>query len=217
MISTSPRTIERGGLPRRRAQRIVDRIGGWFFQPETNHFRSGPPSSGGEGIITMDTETYSSFSEEETFAIGADFSSRLQPGDIIAFYGELGAGKTEFIKGICHGMKVEEIVSSPTYTIVNQYLGEDHRRRQVDIYHIDLYRIVNGAELTEVGLYELLTDDSSVKLIEWAEVAEAIMPTERYDIYFAALDDENGRRIEIVHRDASTADRNTARHVYATR
>lgn len=182
-----------------------------------NHFRGGPPSSGGEGIITMDTETYSSFSEEETFEIGVDFSSRLQAGDIIAFYGELGAGKTEFIKGICHGMNVEEIVSSPTYTIVNQYLGEDRRRRQVDIYHIDLYRIANGSELTEVGLYELLADDSSVKLIEWAEIAEAILPMERYDIYFATLDDENGRRIEIVHRDASTAERNAARHVYATR
>lgn len=165
----------------------------------------------------MDTETYSSHSEEETFEIGADFSSRLQAGDVIAFYGELGAGKTEFIKGICQGMSVEEIVSSPTYTIVNQYTGEDRRRRAVDIYHVDLYRIENAGELIEVGLSELLADGNSIKLIEWAENAEVILPAERYDIYFVALDDENSRRIEVMHRDGSTAGRKAPYPVFATR
>lgn len=175
------------------------------------------PSVGDEEIMIMDTETYSSYSEEETFEIGANFSSRLQAGDVIAFYGELGAGKTEFIKGICQGMNVEEIVSSPTYTIINQYAGEDRRRRAVDIYHIDLYRIENAGELIEVGLSEFLADGNSIKLIEWAENAEAILPAERYDIYFVALDDENSRRIEVMHRDGSTADRKSPQPVFATR
>ncbi len=165
----------------------------------------------------MDTEIYSSFSEEETFQIGIDFSARIRQGEVIAFYGELGAGKTEFIKGICRGMKVEEIVSSPTYTIVNQYISEDRRRPPVEIYHVDLYRIENAAELLEVGLCELLSDITSIKLIEWAENAETILPAERYDIYFATLDEENSRRIEIIHRDGTATEKNAGRHLYATR
>lgn len=167
--------------------------------------------------MTMDTEIYSSSSEEETLQLGSDFSTRIHPGDVIAFYGELGAGKTEFIKGICQGMKVEEIVSSPTYTIVNQYQGSDRRRRPIEIYHVDLYRIERMAELIETGIYDLLSDNLSIKLIEWAENAESILPAERYDIYFATLDEENSRRIEIVHRDASAAGTNAGRYVYATR
>ena len=166
--------------------------------------------------MIMDTEIYSSFSEEETFQLGADFSARIHPGDVIAFYGELGAGKTEFIKGVCEGLKVEEIVSSPTYTIVNQYMGGDRRRRHIEIYHVDLYRVENAAELVEMGIYELLSDNVSIKLIEWAENAEAILPAERYDIYFATLDEENSRRIEIMHRDGA-AEKNAGRYVYATR
>lgn len=162
----------------------------------------------------MDTEIYSSFNEEETFQLGADFSGRLNPGEIVAFYGDLGAGKTEFIKGICHGMNVDEIVSSPTYTIVNQYIGEDRYERPVDIYHVDLYRIENVQELVEVGLADLLADDSSLKLIEWAENAESILPTVRYDIFFVTLDDENSRRIEIVHRDSAHVETGR-RHVYS--
>jgi len=176
-----------------------------------------PASIGDEEIMTMDTETYFSYNEEETFEIGVDFASRLQAGDIVAFHGELGAGKTEFIKGICQGMHVEEIVSSPTYTIVNQYAGQDRGRRQVNIYHIDLYRIEQTGELIEIGLSELLADDSSVKLIEWAENAEAILPMERYDISFTSLDDENSRSIEIVRHDPSTAERVSGHPAFATR
>ncbi|MDB5033036.1 MAG: tRNA (adenosine(37)-N6)-threonylcarbamoyltransferase complex ATPase subunit type 1 TsaE [Candidatus Kapaibacterium sp.] len=164
----------------------------------------------------MDTEIYSSFSEEETFQLGIDFSERINAGDIVAFYGELGAGKTEFIKGFCYGMRVDEIVSSPTYTIVNQYEGEDARRHTVDIYHVDLYRIENAAELIEVGLYDILSDAGSIKLIEWAENAESILPVVRYDISFVTLDDESSRRIEIVHRDGATVE-NEHTHVLSRR
>lgn len=162
----------------------------------------------------MDTEIYSSFSEEDTFQLGIDFSERLNPGDVVAFYGDLGAGKTEFIKGICQGMSVEEIVASPTYTIVNQYVGEDARRDTVDIFHVDLYRIENSAELLEIGLSDLIANNDSIKLIEWAENAEALLPVMRYDIFFVTLDDENSRRIEIVHRDGAIVE-STRTHVYS--
>ncbi|HVZ41807.1 MAG TPA: tRNA (adenosine(37)-N6)-threonylcarbamoyltransferase complex ATPase subunit type 1 TsaE [Candidatus Kapabacteria bacterium] len=149
----------------------------------------------------MDTEIYSSFAEEETYRLGEAFASRLRGGDIVAFYGDLGAGKTEFIKGICQGMNVEEIVASPTYTIVNQYVGTDADDEEVSIYHIDLYRIEKSEELIEVGLTDLLADRHSIKLIEWAENAEPVLPKVRYDVIVTALDDENQRRIEIIFRD----------------
>lgn len=150
----------------------------------------------------MDIEVYSSTSEEETFHFGIEFSRRIVPGDVIAFYGDLGAGKTEFIKGICEGLAVREIVSSPTFNIVNEYRGEDRNGRSLMLFHIDLYRIEETSELVEIGMEETLADTHAVKLIEWAEIAEAILPRARYDVKLIALDDENSRRIEVIHRDA---------------
>lgn len=150
----------------------------------------------------MDIEVYSSTSEEETLRLGIEFSKRLVPGDLVAFYGDLGAGKTEFIKGICEGLAVREIVSSPTFNIVNEYQGESRNGRVLTLFHIDLYRIESPSELIEIGLEETLADLEAVKLIEWAEIAEAILPRERYDVKLTALDDENSRRIEVIHRDA---------------
>lgn len=152
----------------------------------------------------MDIEVYSSTSEEETFHLGIEFSRRIVPGDVVAFYGDLGAGKTEFIKGICDGLAVREIVSSPTFNIVNEYRGEDRNGRTLTLFHIDLYRIENASELVEIGMEETLANAQAVKLIEWAEIAEAILPRERYDVKLTALDDENSRRIEVIHRDAIT-------------
>lgn len=147
----------------------------------------------------MDTEIYSSSSEEETFQLGERFSERLSPGDVVAFNGDLGAGKTEFIKGICEEMRVEEIVSSPAYTIVNQYAGESADGTPTTIYHIDLYRIEGLGELTELGFQEIMADPTAVKLIEWPHNAGAFLPTERWEVSLASLDDESARRIEITH------------------
>ncbi len=150
----------------------------------------------------MDTEIYSSFSEDETFQLGIDFAERLNIGDVVAFYGDLGAGKTEFIKGICQGLNVDEIVSSPTYTIVNQYGGMREVGGPIAVYHIDLYRIDKEAELVEAGLYDVVADPDAIKLIEWAENADPILPPTRYDVVLTALDDDNARRIEITYRDS---------------
>ncbi len=152
----------------------------------------------------MDVEIYSSSSEEQTHRFGVNFSLRLVPGDVVAFYGDLGAGKTEFIKGICIGMHVEEIVSSPTYTIVNQYTGEDRKDRRVEISHIDLYRLTSQSELAEIGLEEILGDPASIKLIEWAEFCEPVLPQARYEIHFYGVEHDNERRIEVIHRSADT-------------
>jgi len=71
----------------------------------------------------MESESYLSYSEEDTRAIGKSFAEQLSHGDIITLLGDLGAGKTEFVRGICSYFSVNEIVSSPTFTIMNQYFG----------------------------------------------------------------------------------------------
>lgn len=149
----------------------------------------------------MDTEIYSSSSEEETFHLGERFSERLSPGDVVAFHGDLGAGKTEFIKGICEAMGVEDIVSSPTYTIVNQYVGDTADGNQATIYHIDLYRIEGLGELTELGFQEIMADPMAVKLIEWPHNAGPFLPSERWEVSLSSLDDESARRVEISYQE----------------
>jgi len=147
--------------------------------------------------MTMEYQIYTSTCEKDTFQLGVDLASELQPGDTVAFYGDLGSGKTEFIKGICSGLNVRDLVSSPTYTIVNQYAGARERGEYVKVYHIDLYRIESVRELYDIGLDETLAENDSVKLVEWAEHADGLLPENRIEIRFAPLADENSRKIEV--------------------
>ena len=111
---------------------------------------------------------FNSTSEAETYNIGKKIASNLSQGDIVAFYGDLGSGKTAMIKGICDYFDVDEIVVSPTFTIVNRYEGKE-KNIPITIYHIDLYRIENDKELQEIGFSEYLNDSNAIKLIEWAD------------------------------------------------
>ena len=129
----------------------------------------------------MITEEFSTNGEDETIRLGSVFAEKLKPGDIVALYGELGTGKTEFIKGICNHFKVEEIVNSPTFTIINQYFGE-YQHHSIEIYHLDLYRIKNKAELNEIGFMECINSDESIKLIEWAEKANGYLTNQQFNI-----------------------------------
>jgi len=149
----------------------------------------------------MDTEVYTSSSEEETIALGRELAPRLNPGDTVAFYGDLGAGKTEFIKGICERLGVEEIVSSPTYTIVNEYTLEEDRRHFGMIFHVDLYRLERPEDLREIGLAEMLANPTALKLVEWPEHSCSLLPPCRWEVILTPMDDESARRVEIVHRD----------------
>ncbi|MFC2130159.1 tRNA (adenosine(37)-N6)-threonylcarbamoyltransferase complex ATPase subunit type 1 TsaE [Bacteroidota bacterium] len=107
-------------------------------------------------------------SEQETIAAGFQFAGELKPDNIVLFYGELGAGKTEFIKGICSFFEVDALVTSPTFTIINQYYG-NFDGKEIPIFHIDLYRIKSKKELDEIGYNEFIYTPDSIKLIEWAE------------------------------------------------
>jgi tRNA threonylcarbamoyladenosine biosynthesis protein TsaE len=104
-------------------------------------------------------------SEQETFQLGFDIGKQLSGGEIILLSGPLGTGKTLLVKGIAHALGVDEAdVSSPSFTLVNPYDG------RLRLYHIDLYRLDEGASAAHaVDLDELLSDEHAVIVIEWAE------------------------------------------------
>ena len=106
-----------------------------------------------------------SASPDETFNHGHQLGSRLEGGEILLLSGPLGAGKTIFVKGICAALGIdEEEVTSPSFTLVNPYAG------RLQLYHIDLYRLDEGASAAHaVDLDELLFDERAVIVIEWAE------------------------------------------------
>ncbi len=143
-----------------------------------------------DSIVICSTETHS---EEETRNLGATISRRLEQGDVVACYGDLGAGKTSFIKGICTGLGVKEHVSSPTFTIVNEYRGTTF-----PVYHFDFYRLKGVGELREIGFEEYLLKADGVCVIEWAEKVRHLLPrVRRYDVELAAGRDETTRTLVI--------------------
>lgn len=145
----------------------------------------------------MSKEIFESSNEKETFEIGKQFARRLKNGDIVAIYGDLGAGKTEFVKGICNYFNVEDIVTSPTFTIMNHYSSEKSEK-PVSIYHIDLYRLKSDKEFQEIGLDECLISKDCIKIIEWAEKANGMLPENRYNVFIHQDDNSDTRRtIEI--------------------
>lgn len=111
-----------------------------------------------------------SASVEETIALGERLAEHLQPGDIVALYGDLGAGKTHLVKGIARALGVDEAaVSSPTFTIVQEYAGT------FPIYHIDAYRVETPDEFYELGYEDYFYGDG-LCLIEWPGRVEALLP-----------------------------------------
>ena len=111
--------------------------------------------------LLMDYSKIITNNESETKNLGFEFAKTLKDGDIITLDGDLGAGKTVFTKGICEYFNVKDYVTSPTYTIVNEYKGDK------DIFHFDIYRITDEEELYNIGFYEYL-ESKAIKIVEWA-------------------------------------------------
>ena len=102
-------------------------------------------------------------SESETAAIGRDLAVQLNAGSTVLLYGDLGAGKTAFVRGIAEGLGVDrDEVSSPTFTLVQEYRGG-----RLPLYHVDLYRLTDPREIEDLGLEELA--ENGVLAVEWAE------------------------------------------------
>ena len=118
-------------------------------------------------------ENFKTESPEETQVLGEKLGKTLQQGDVIALIGDLGTGKTCLTQGIARGVGIapDEVVNSPSYILINEYNGT------VPIYHIDLYRLENAAEIAELGLSEYVEGDG-ICIIEWAErMADALPDT----------------------------------------
>ena len=114
-------------------------------------------------------------SEEETVQLATTFAAILKAADIVALTGDLGTGKTFFVKSVLKYFGIEE-VTSPTFAIVNTYSGD------VQINHFDFYRIKKVVELYDIGFEEYLSDSSAITFIEWAEMFEEILPKNIYRI-----------------------------------
>ena len=127
--------------------------------------------------------------ENETVLEGERLGRTLSPGAVVALYGGLGAGKTAFTRGLGAGLGVTENVSSPTFTIVNEYPGD------IPLFHFDMYRLETECELFDIGWDDYL-DRGGVCAVEWSEKVPSAFPPEAIIIKFDILGDEK-RRMEI--------------------
>ncbi len=135
---------------------------------------------------------YISKSPEDTLELGNTFADTLTKGSVVCLTGELGAGKTTLIKGICNGLDVSQTVTSPTFTLINEYSG------RLPVYHFDFYRIHTDLEFLDLGLEEYFYGDG-ICLIEWPKIANEALPPNRWEI-FLSMDLsllETARKIEI--------------------
>ena len=129
------------------------------------------------------TFTYNTSSPEETIELGKKLGAKLRGGDVIAFRGGLGAGKTTMTRGIALGMGLRDEVSSPTFALVNEYLGS------LKLCHFDMYRITGALDLESTGFFDYLSDDCVIA-IEWSENIAAELPDGYITVEFSEISGE---------------------------
>lgn len=133
----------------------------------------------------MDKFKIISRSEADTAALAADLAGKLPRGTVIALYGDLGAGKTVFSRAFAKAVGITETVSSPTYTIIQEYMLPDGGY----FYHLDLYRIKNSRDALAFAVDEYLNDSNSYALLEWPERIADILPPDTLVINIRHLSD----------------------------
>lgn len=141
------------------------------------------------GVILVD---FIIDSVEKTFALGKQIGELANPGDIICLIGDLGTGKTHITKGIAAGLGISDDITSPTFTIVNEYSG------RLKLNHFDVYRVSDPDEIYAIGFDEYIFSDS-VSVIEWANYIEELIPEKHIRIIINKLpfQGENFRKITI--------------------
>lgn len=128
-------------------------------------------------------------SPEETIALAQQIGARLRPGDVIAFRGDLGAGKTTFTRGLALGLGLPDMVTSPTFALVHTY-GEPPKQ----LVHFDMYRICSEEELETTGFYDYPLEES-IFAIEWSENIEEALPAHTLRLTLERTGDETRRLI----------------------
>ena len=124
-------------------------------------------------------------SAEETIDLGREFGSKLKGGEVIEFIGDLGAGKTSFMRGLAEGIESEDSVSSPTFTISNVYSGRDN----LSLHHYDFYRLPEPGLIAE-DLAEAIQNPKAIICVEWAESVRGVLPEDRITIEIIPIDEE---------------------------
>jgi len=149
-------------------------------------------------------------SADETTALGERLGKQLRPGDVIALFGDLGAGKTTLTKGIAVGLGLDADIHSPTFTLIHEHMGA------VALYHVDLYRLSREQEVETLGLEEYIYSDG-VTVIEWADKMKSMLPSQRLDITLRMrgdtereliLESESERMTRIIESLFSSLDKN---------
>lgn len=141
-------------------------------------------------------EEHVTSSEEKTLALARSFARRLERGDVVALRGELGTGKTRFVKGICEAFGADQHVSSPSFIILNRYEGRDPGHRPLYLFHLDLYRVRSVEEIYDIGFEEFAYGEN-ITLIEWAERLGELLPPRRYDVHLAYGQSDGERTITL--------------------
>ena len=136
----------------------------------------------------MENYIYNSKSENDTKKLAIKMASMLKKGDLIVLCGELGSGKTKFTEGFLTYFGLENEISSPTFTIVNEYKKDD-----INIYHFDVYRLEDSSEFYAIGGDEYF--ENGICLIEWGELIEDALPNEYIKIDFSRNDSNENKRI----------------------
>jgi len=123
--------------------------------------------------------------EKESVALGFALGNILRAGDIVTLDGDLGAGKTHFTIGIGNALGIKEYITSPTFTIVNEYTSGN-----IPLYHFDAYRLASGDEMYEIGFEEYL-NKNGIMVIEWADIIEDILPKDRIEVRIMRQDQKS--------------------------
>lgn len=136
---------------------------------------------------------YTSLSYEETKHIACEFAKKIKPGDVITLDGDLGAGKTAFVTGFVSGFDITDKVTSPTFTIVNEY-----RNGKVPVFHFDVYRLDSMDDLYDIGWDDYLYQNG-IYLIEWADIIRDELEKPYYEIRITKRNDisDDARDISI--------------------
>ena len=135
-------------------------------------------------------------SEKETMTLAKKFASQLKGGEVIALIGELGAGKTVFIKGLAKGLGVKQTITSPTFVLMKIY--EVNKKNKIkNLCHVDAYRLKDGRELIDIGLTDWLLKSKVITVIEWADRVKEILPEKSIKIRLNYGKKENERTVKI--------------------